>query len=139
MTNSITHLIGATADRYILLAVLSGIVAFLTFWTGHTTIGFTVVTGALLVGLTAATAQYASTGTIPGTAIPIHTLLVWGFAALVAALEYVIGLGTTYTFETFVAAALVFVTYLLNEVVGPPAGSGTSSGGSATGTVPPPP
>jgi hypothetical protein len=109
------HTIGQAADKYILLAILTGVLAALTYYAGYGSYAPYIVVGALLAGLTAASMQYASTGSIPGTKIPLSTLIVWGWAALLVVLERFAAV-TAWTAPTIIAAAILFVSTLLIEV-----------------------
>ena len=128
-TSGWLHTIGQAADKYILLALLAGVLAALTYYAGYGVYAPYIIVGAALAGLTAASMQYASTGSIPGTKIPLSTLVVWGWAALLIVLERFASV-TTWTAPTVVAAAILFVSTLLIEV---------ETGKTATGAIPPVP
>lgn len=130
-TSGWLHTIGQAADKYILLAILTGVLAALAYYAGYGTYAPYIVVGALLAGLTAASMQYASTGSIPGTKIPLSTLLVWGWAALLVVLERFASV-SAWNVPTAVAAAILFVSTLLVEV------ETNSTVSPTTGALPPP-
>jgi hypothetical protein len=107
--------VGTSVEKYVLMAVLAGIVAGITAWLGYTTASEAALVGALIAGLSAAFAQYSSTGSIPGTQIPITSLLQLGMGALLVVLEKYAG-QTVWTTPTILAAVVLFLSTLLSEI-----------------------
>lgn len=116
LSSTLTHLFGQAAEKYVLMAILAGIIAGLSAWLNlGVVITYGAIAGAIIAGLSAASAQFSSTGSIPGTRIPIATLLQLGYGALIAVLPRLAGI-TQFTTPAILAAVVLFLGTLLSEV-----------------------
>ncbi len=128
---------GTVAEKYVLLAILAGAIAGVSAFAGFPAIiSQAAIITALIAGLSAAFSQYASTGSIPGTQIPIATLFQLGLGALIAVIEK-FGSQTSWTTPTILAAVVLFLGTLLSEVQAQPSTPTANSGSTSTVAGPP--
>jgi len=111
----IVHVVGQAAEKYVLLALLAGAIAAISDYFGYGGVATVSASAAVIAAFSAASAQYVSTGSIPGTAIPISTLLHLGYGALLVVVEKFVGV-TSWTTPTIIAAVVLFLGTLLSEV-----------------------
>lgn len=125
MATTITQVFGRSVGKYVLMAIIAGLIAGLS---ALLHLGAVVtegaVVGAVIAGLSAALAQYSSTGSIPGTQIPIATLLQLMLGTALVVAERLAG-ATSWTAPTVLAALVLFFGTLLAEVQQYPSGAST--------------
>lgn len=131
----VVHVFGQAAEKYVLLAILAGIIAAVSAFFGFDGVAAVSLTTATLMGLTAASAQYVSTGSIPGTKIPIATLLHLGYGAVLVVVEKFANV-SSWTQPTIIAAVVLFLATLMSEVQTVP---DTQAGSTPTPPVAGPP
>jgi len=126
----LVHIFGQATEKYVLMAILAGAVALVSALLNlGSIVTYGALSAAVIAALSAATSQYTSTGSIPGTAIPIATLLQLGYGALLVVIEKY-GNATSWTTPTILAAVALFLGTLLSEVQAQPAV--TSAGATPT-------
>lgn len=135
MAHNYNITIGTSVEKYVLLAILAGLIAGITAFLGYTTVSEAALVAAVIAGISAAFTQYSSTGSIPGTAIPVTTLVQLGLGALLAVLERFAG-QTAWTTPTVLAAVVLFLGTLLTEVQAVPS---TQAGSTPTPAAAGPP
>lgn len=104
-----------TIPYYVLLAVIAGALAALTYLVGYSEYTPFIVVSAIMAGVLAALMQYSSTGNIPGTPIPLTSLVVPVITAVIAMLTYLLHYNT-WTYATIIAGVVIFLTVLMQKI-----------------------
>jgi hypothetical protein len=119
-----TFTFGQNFGTYMILAVVVFFIALVSYFLNHTAISEQAVIAGVMVAIAAAIAQYASTGNIPGTPVPMHTVLIGIVAAGLVGLEWFANQPQLNS-VTILTGIVLFLESFMHEIQ--PASSTTSS------------